>query len=173
MQDGTRAWDLLPFESVGPVRFGMPKGDVAALFSSPPQTIERDDPDCRILDAFDDASIQVAYGDALTVVAVQVAYDIPIEYRTVRVTGRPFAEVLLELQQMGIELADIDMHLFDALGGALWVTKRGSIDAFVESGYFCCREYFRKYREESMLIGERIRERRRRRELRRRESDDR
>lgn len=57
MQRTSERWEVVPFEAVGPLRFGMSKAEVAATLGEDPDVVD------ETREAFDEVGCQTEYGD--------------------------------------------------------------------------------------------------------------
>lgn len=124
--DERMAWEVVPFEAIGPLRFGMTREEVATTLgetpkvSPPPQGIK---PLPIITEWLDNEWAHAEYDLQGRLLAVESSKQ-PIAYRGISLLNRPAADVRADLERLGIgSQANDENNGFDVpeLGVMLYV----------------------------------------------------
>lgn len=94
-----REWDLVPFERVGPLRFGMPRDEVIQTVGQPDRVL-RESPLRR--ESHHAAAVQPTYDPQGNLLAVQVVGG-QLVYAGARLIERPKADVERDLGAAGVQ----------------------------------------------------------------------
>jgi len=84
---------IIPYESVGPIRFGMTREDVRKTLALPYTSFRKSQESKTTSDAFDDEGIYVYYRESETVEAVEMALPAHPILKGVELLGRPYRDV--------------------------------------------------------------------------------
>lgn len=95
-----REWDLVPFERVGPLRFGTPRDEVIATLGQPDRVL-RESPLRR--ESHHAAAVQSTYDPEGNLLAIQVVLGGQLVYAGASMMGRPQADVERELRSAGVQ----------------------------------------------------------------------
>lgn len=123
-------WTLVPFQSLGPVRFGMTRDEVQAVLGDGVQVSEH-----RV--AYDAAEAQIEYDDEGRVETISAYPERPVVVQGATLQGeRPVTEMAAELERLGYQGEDDgeESTVFPALGLALYAPTG------VVEGLFASRE---------------------------------
>lgn len=108
--DERGAWELAPFEAIGPLRMGMTENEVAATLRETPKPLSLPPGVPRpptTEEAFRGAGVHVAYDREGRLLAVE-SVDRPVTYRGIPLYLRLAEDVRADLERIGVDSAPND-----------------------------------------------------------------
>jgi hypothetical protein len=112
---------IMPYESAGPIRFGMAREAVRKTVGLPYSTFRKSPESKTTSDAFDDEGIYIYYRESETVEAVEMALPARPTLEGVELLGRPYRDVSAFIKSLdsGTQEDDAGLTSF-ALGIGLY-----------------------------------------------------
>jgi hypothetical protein len=120
-----REWAIQPFQSVGPLRFGMERDEVRQILEEPPKEFKKGFSE-NVTEAYDQAGVHVYYDSSGSVEFIEAFPPANPVYEGVDLMRSDTRAVLADLAQLGLRPRD------DEEGG-LWFEDRGFV-LFAPSG---------------------------------------
>jgi hypothetical protein len=113
----TSQWAIQPFQSVGPLRFGMERSDVHRIMEEPPREFKKGLSD-RLTEAYDQAGAHVYYDSTGAVEFIEAFPPSSPVYEGIDLIRSDTQAVVADLARLGLQPRD------DGEGG-LWFDDRG------------------------------------------------
>lgn len=125
-------WELRPFEAIGPLRFGMSRGEVISAIGPPAMVVEKDP---VLVEAHDGTNVQATYDPAGRLIAVEAEPGRVFSYLGIALSGRAVAEVRrdLESRQVANQWDENNSSLVvPALGLSLYAPRESHQPGYVQ-----------------------------------------
>jgi hypothetical protein len=116
-QERRSDWEIVPFEAVGPIRFGMPRSEIHRALGETPRPFKKGLSE-NLTEAFKEIGVHVYYDGSGRVEFVEAFSPSRLRFRGVDLWRENAAEVLAELRNLGLRVRD------DGAGG-LWFDDCG------------------------------------------------
>ena len=110
-------WAIQPFESVGPLRFGMERSEVHRVMEEPPREFKKGFSE-NMTEAYDQAGVHVYYDSSGAVELIEAFPPANLVYEGTDLMRSDTQAVLADLARLGLQPRD------DGQGG-LWFDDRG------------------------------------------------
>jgi len=99
-------YEIEPYASVGPLRFGMSREEAKRALGSEPRAFKKSPLSDTVTDAFNELSVHVYYNNNGGCCAVEMATPASPIFRGRELLGRPFAELRAMFEELDPELTE-------------------------------------------------------------------
>ncbi len=116
-----QAWQVIPFEGLGPLRFGSSRAEIRTLLGDGFKTFAKQPASLAVTDAYENLGLHLYYDSAERLEFIEAFEPIDPIYSGIHLLGSDRTLVLHELQKIGhMHRFDDGGYFYDELGFALY-----------------------------------------------------